>query len=112
MMRTVTIQSAIRTELARTGPCTIDALLERLPQFSWNEIFTVVDQLSREGRLALRHPSRFDYEVSIGPTRPASEQARIDSDIVGDIGSGSDDLSFRQSEEQSVACSVIAARVS
>lgn len=72
-MRAATIQSAIRSVLMEQGPCMLDTLLDRLPQFSWCEIFTVVDQLSREGRLALRHPSRFGYEVSIGQTRPKSD---------------------------------------
>lgn len=78
-MRAATIQSAIRSELMQQGPCTLNILLDRLPQFSWCEIFTVVDQLSREGRLVLRHPSRCEYEVSLGPPRPVSEQAHIDS---------------------------------
>ncbi len=75
MMRAATIQSAIRSELMQQGPCMLNTLLDRLPQFSWNEIFTVIDQLSREGRLLLRHPSRFDYEVSIGPIQSACEQS-------------------------------------
>lgn len=75
MRRTATIQSAIYSELQQ-GPCPLDTLLVRLPQFSWGEVFTVVDQLSREGRVVLRHPARFDYEVSIGPTWPISEQAQ------------------------------------
>jgi hypothetical protein len=83
MMRAATIQSAIRSELMQQGPCTLDTLLDRLPQFSWCEIFTVVDQLSREGRLVLRHPSRFDYEVSIGPAQPAPEQFDEGSDAEG-----------------------------
>ena len=74
-MKTKTIQSAIRLQLMQQGPCTLEALLDRLSQFSWCEIFTVVDQLSREGQLVLRHPGRFDYEVSIGSARPIAEQA-------------------------------------
>jgi hypothetical protein len=83
MTHTAIIQSAIRSELMQQGPCTLEALLDRLPQFSWNEIFTVVDQLSREGRLVLRHPSRFDYEVSIGSAQPAPEQFDEGSDAEG-----------------------------
>jgi hypothetical protein len=101
--RTAVIQSAILSELMQQGPCTLETLLDRLPQFSWTEIFAVVDQLSRVGRLVLRHPSRFDYEVSIGPTMQTSEQARIDNDDAGDFGSGSVDPSFQPQEEPSVA---------
>lgn len=71
MMRGTTIQSAIRSELTQQGPCALEILLNRLPQFSWNEIFIVIDQLSREGQLTLRHLSPFDYEVSIGSSQPA-----------------------------------------
>jgi hypothetical protein len=88
MAYTVTVESAIRTELTSRGPCTLDALLHRLPQFSWSEVFAVIDQLSREGRLVLRHPTRFDYEVSIGPTQPAPELVHTGPDAEGDTPSG------------------------
>ena len=65
-MNAMTVQSAIRTQLMQEGPCTLESLLTRLSQFSWSEIFSVVDQLSREGTLVLRRPARFGYEVSIG----------------------------------------------
>lgn len=76
MVKPAIIQSAIRSQLMQQGPCTLETLLDRLPQFSWSDIFTVVDQLSREGELVLRHPARFGYEVSIGSALPLSEQAR------------------------------------
>jgi hypothetical protein len=88
MMRTATIQSTIRSVLMQQGPCTLDTLLERLPQFSWCEIFTAVDQLSREGRLVLRHPSRFAYEVSIGPAQPAPERFDVESGAEGNRPAG------------------------
>jgi hypothetical protein len=65
-MNSMTVQSAIRLHLLQEGPCTLESLLTRLSQFSWSEIFSVVDQLSREGSLVLRRPARFGYEVSIG----------------------------------------------
>jgi hypothetical protein len=64
-MNVMTVQSAIRMHLSREGPCTLESLLTRLSEFSWSEIFSVVDQLSREGTLVLRRPARFGYEVSI-----------------------------------------------
>jgi len=65
-MNALTIESAIRLHLIQDGPCTLETLLNRLSQFSWSEIFSVVDQLSREGSLVLRRPGRFGYELSIG----------------------------------------------
>jgi hypothetical protein len=88
MTYTVTVESAIRTELTSRGPCTLDALLQRLSQFSWSEVFAAIDQLSREGRLVLRHPTRFDYEVSIGQTQPAPEPTHAGRDVEGDGLSG------------------------
>jgi hypothetical protein len=64
-MNSMTVQSAIRLHLIQEGPCTLESLLTRLSQFSWSEIFSVVDQLSREGSLVLRRPARFGYEVAI-----------------------------------------------
>lgn len=66
-MNTMTIESALRLHLLQEGPCSLESLLARLSQYSWSEIFSVVDQLSREGRLVLRRPGRSTYEVSIGP---------------------------------------------
>ena len=63
-MNAMTVESAIRLHLSQEGPCTLESLLEQLSQFSWSEIFSVVDQLSREGSLVLRRPARFGYEVS------------------------------------------------
>ena len=65
-MNALTIESAIRLHLIQEGPCSLETLLNRLSQFSWSEIFSVVDQLSREGSLVLRRPGRFGYELSIG----------------------------------------------
>ena len=72
-MNTMTAQSAIRMHLIQEGPCTLESLLTRLSQFSWSEIFSVVDQLSREGSLVLRRPARFGYEISIHSSSLRSE---------------------------------------
>jgi hypothetical protein len=74
-MNSMTVQSAIQLHLSREGPCTLESLLTRLSQFSWSEIFSVVDQLSREGSLVLRRPTRFGYEVSINSPQVMCESA-------------------------------------
>ena len=74
-MSSMTVQSAIQLHLSREGPCTLESLLTRLSEFSWSEIFSVVDQLSREGSLVLRRPARFGYEVSINSPQVMSESA-------------------------------------
>jgi hypothetical protein len=100
MAYTVFVESAIRTELTSRGPCTLEALLQRLSQFSWNEVFAAIDRLSREGRLVLRHPTRFNYEVSIGTTQPASELVHAGRDAEGDMQSGHEDPDSRAYEER------------
>jgi hypothetical protein len=73
MVTPETLQAVIRSQLRQEGPCTLESLLDRLPQFSWSQIFTVVDQLSREGELVLRHPARFGYELSMGSAMTISD---------------------------------------
>ncbi len=75
-MRTAMIESAIRMELYRNGPCALRALIERLSQFSWNEVFAVIDRLSRKGTLVLHRTAEFDYEVSARPI-PEPSLARL-----------------------------------
>ncbi len=70
-MNSMTVQSAIRTHVNQEGPCTLESLLNRLSQFSWSEIFSVVDQLSREGSLILRRPASFEHKVPM-PVASAS----------------------------------------
>ena len=72
-MNATTVESAIRLHLSQEGPCTLETLLNRLSQYSWSEIFSVVDELSREGSLVLRRPARFGYEVSMNASRVMSE---------------------------------------
>ena len=40
----------------------LDALIEMLPDYSWNQIFHAVDNLSRLGRIVLRR-HRYDYTL-------------------------------------------------
>jgi len=60
------VESAILETLEQRGPCSLDELYQALSDYSWNQVFAAVDRLSRNGRLSLRRPGRFDYLVSIG----------------------------------------------
>jgi len=40
----------------------LDALIEMLPEYSWNQIFHAVDQLARRGTVVLRR-HRYDYTL-------------------------------------------------
>jgi hypothetical protein len=61
------IESIILEQVQRSGPCTLENLVHLLPDLSWNQVFSAVDHLSREGQLTLRQPTRFEYMVSVRP---------------------------------------------
>ena len=70
MLRTDTLESAIRQVLAQVGICTLEELSERLPYFSWNQLFAAVDRHTRDGIVTLQRPGSSDYLVSLAPNRP------------------------------------------
>ena len=46
MLQTDSLEPATRQELARVGTCTFDELSERLPSYSWNEVFAEVAEIT------------------------------------------------------------------
>jgi len=71
MLQTDDLESAIHQELARVGTCTLEELNERLPYSSWNQVFSAVDRLNREGTVTLQRPNSSDYILSLAPRRSA-----------------------------------------
>ena len=63
------LQDAVIDILAHMGPCTIDEVVRSLPAHGWSEVFSVVDEMSRDGRLVLRRPSNSNsgYQLSLSP---------------------------------------------
>lgn len=59
------IESAILDDLSQAGPCSMDELVRRLPHFTWNQVFSVLDRLSRDGKLHIQSKRRFEYIVSV-----------------------------------------------
>jgi hypothetical protein len=54
----------------------LEQLLASLPELTWNQVFTIVDELSRRGLICLRR-HRFEYELrAIAPAvrRPVRER--------------------------------------
>ena len=49
MLQTDALESAIRLVLVRVGTCTLEELNERVPYYSWNQVFAAVDRLNRAG---------------------------------------------------------------
>jgi hypothetical protein len=72
MSRAQDIDQAIIHDLTAHGTCQVEDMVERLAGFTWNQVFSAIDRLSRDGILALQRPARFGYEISItsGRKRP------------------------------------------
>lgn len=54
------IAQVVLQELEQRGHCTMEELIHNLPDYSWNQVFTAVDRLSREGTLMVQYSSRVD----------------------------------------------------
>jgi len=71
MAEAYSLESAIHQQLARVGTCSLDELASLLPGYSWAQVFTAVDRLTRIGTVALKHPAPFRYLLSLAPRRSA-----------------------------------------
>ena len=62
------LELAIIQELTQVGACTFDELNGRLPiDYSWDEIFSGVDRLRREGTVTFQRARSLDYLISLTP---------------------------------------------
>ncbi|HZC82308.1 MAG TPA: hypothetical protein VE222_11465 [Nitrospiraceae bacterium] len=66
------VDSAICREVTSLVSCTFDELARRLPAYSWTQVFSAVDRLSRQGTLTVSRTRCFGYVVSVGPLPPTS----------------------------------------
>jgi hypothetical protein len=83
------IDSVIYDEVMSLVSCTLDELAQRLPGYSWAQVFAAVDRLSRRGTLRLGRTGRFSYVLSVspiplGPDRHEPGGARSGVDGMGD----------------------------
>jgi hypothetical protein len=72
------VDSVIYDEVMSLVSCTLDELAQRLPAYSWAQVFAAVDRLSRRGTLRLSRTSRFGYVLSVcpNPLRPGLHKPR------------------------------------
>lgn len=70
------VDSVICREVTRVVSCTFDELIHRLPAYSWAQVFSAVDRLSREGTLTVSRTRCFGYVVSIGPAPPTPQPSQ------------------------------------
>ena len=79
------VDLVICQEVTSLVSCTFDELVQRLPAYSWAQVFAAVDRLSRQGTLAISRTGCFGYVVSLGPT-PQSLQDRQGQALFGRLG--------------------------
>jgi hypothetical protein len=60
------IDVVIYHEVTSLVSCTLDELAQRVPAYSWAQVFASVDRLSRQGTLTLSRASRFGFILSVG----------------------------------------------
>jgi hypothetical protein len=71
------LELAIIKELAQVDACTFDELSERLPViYSWDEVFSGVDRLRREGTITLQHSRSLKSILFLTPPRTIKARAR------------------------------------
>ena len=64
------VDSVISHEVTNLVSCTLYELAQRLPAYSWAQVFSAVDRLTRQGTLGLSRTSRFCYVLPVGLEPP------------------------------------------
>ena len=59
------IEAAIIERLQSSGSCCLDDVVTYLPNFSWGEVFSAVDRMSREGRVLLSQLGYSTYQITL-----------------------------------------------
>jgi hypothetical protein len=69
------VEKDILEDLEGKGPCSIDEMLAHLPGYTWNQVFSAVDRLSRNAQVTLQHHSRFGFHISLAQvSRPVAPE--------------------------------------
>jgi len=78
-------ESRILQEIEKLGSCTLDELVQAIQDYTWVQVFIMVDRLSRNGAVILRHPTPFEYVVEIGTRlmlrHPTSSEYLIEAEM-------------------------------
>jgi hypothetical protein len=59
------LESAILEELAQACACSIEDLNERLPYYSWKQVSSVVERLTLQGTITIKHLGSSRYFLSL-----------------------------------------------
>lgn len=55
------VEFAILACLEHKGPCALDDLVRTFPLYTWNQVFSAIDRLSRQGTVVIQRKDRFEY---------------------------------------------------
>ena len=59
------VEEVIIEKLRRSGPCCLEDVVTYLPNFSWGEVFSAVDRMSRDGRVLLHQLGYSTYQIAL-----------------------------------------------
>ena len=71
----INVETAILQYLDEQNACTIEEVFRALSHFTFNQIFSAIDRLSREGRVRLQHPTPCTYLITAARPGPRSPQS-------------------------------------
>ena len=72
MSRQETVTDQILGAVRAAPDCTLEALVQRLPDLTWVQVFLEVDGLSRSGQLRLTRRGTGSYTVTLRATEAVS----------------------------------------
>lgn len=74
MAITQDLDEIILEMVEQTPDCDMEELTAHCPQATWNQVFLVLDKLSRAGQVTIRRQESGRYKVGLAPQRPSRGQ--------------------------------------
>lgn len=72
-----TVRETILIVVRKTPGVTLDELIRRCPEFTWDQVFVEVDRLTRSGELHMKKCDRFGYTLTVAlPESPRAGRDR------------------------------------
>ena len=66
MAKNTAVTEKILEVVARTAESDFEELMSACPEFTWNQVFLAVDELSRTGRISLKAKGTGVYVITTG----------------------------------------------
>ncbi len=65
MAQQATAEDQVLEMVLQLGPCDLEDVTRRCPNLTWNQVFLVVDRLSRTGQVKLSHAKGGSYTLTL-----------------------------------------------